>query len=192
MRIIAGKHKGRKIELVKEAASLVRPTSDFVRESIFNILMHSKHSHNGDSFVGKRVLDMFCGSGAFGLEALSRGASHVTFIDKSREALISAKAKALKMHEEDTTEIMLTDASKLGRAARPFALIVLDPPYFGKLMEPALTRIVEGGWADEGSLIVIEHDEKEAPSLPPGLRKLDERRYGRAVIELMRLSETGA
>ena len=187
MRIIAGKHKGRKIELGKEAVGVVRPTSDFARESIFNILMHSKHSQNGECFVDKRVLDVFCGSGAFGLEALSRGAAHVTFIDKSREALISAKNNAIKMHEEDTTEFMLTDATKLGRAGRPFALIFLDPPYFTKLMEPALTRIVEGGWADAESLIVIEHDEKEAVMLPAGLKKLDERRYGRAIIELLRL-----
>lgn len=188
MRIIAGKHKGRKIELGKEAGSLVRPTSDFARESIFNILMHSKHSAQGECFIGKNVLDVFCGSGAFGLEALSRGAARVTFIDKSREALMSAKANALKMGEEATTEFMLADATMLGKARAPFALVFLDPPYFGKIMEPALACILKGGWVDAESLIVIEHDEKDAITLPEGLQKLDGRRYGRAIIELLRLS----
>ena len=96
MRIISGKHKGRKIELGKEAASFVRPTSDFAREAIFNILSHSDLGLDRHAYIDQDVLDACCGTGALGLEALSRGAKHVTFVDKSREALANAHFNAKK------------------------------------------------------------------------------------------------
>jgi 16S rRNA (guanine966-N2)-methyltransferase len=185
MRIIAGKHKGRRIELGKEAADIVRPTSDFAREAIFNILTHGKHGH---SFIGEPVLDVFCGTGAFGLEAISRGAASVTFIDKSREALYNARANAMKMKEEDTCEFIQADALKLGRARKPFTLVFLDPPYFGKMLEPALTSLHAGGWIAKDGLVIIEHDAKEQVAFPPEFKALDERRYGRAVINLLVLA----
>lgn len=186
MRIIAGKHKGRTIELGKDPAKLVRPTSDFARESVFNILTHSKHSQNGESFIGKRVLDCFCGTGAFGLEALSRGAAHVTFIDKAREALTMARHNVAKLKEEENTAFYMADATKLGAARSQFSLIFLDPPYFSKLIPPALESLHQGGWLAEDALLVIEHDEKEKVALPDMYELLDERRYGRAIIGIVR------
>ena len=186
MRIISGKHKGRRIEVSKEMGD-IRPTSDFAREAIFNILTHGKSGLNGHSFTDKHVLDVFCGTGAFGLEALSRGAAKVTFIDQSREAIAIAKHNAERMHEESNVEYILTDASKLSRARRAYDLVFLDPPYFKKLIPPTLTSLREGGWIAQDAVIVVEHDAKETLALPEGFEKLDERRYGRAVVELIKL-----
>ena len=188
MRIISGKHKGRRVELVKEAADVVRPTSDFAREAIFNILIHGKHSQNGQSFIDRNVLDVFCGTGALGLEALSRGAAHVTFIDASRDALANARYNATKMKETDNTDFLLTDATKLPKARKRFSLIFLDPPYFGKMIEPSLLSLKNGGWIEEDGLMVVEHDAKDKVAYPEGFEMVDERRYGRAVINLLKLA----
>ena len=185
MRIIAGKHKGRRIELGRDAIT-VRPTSEFAREAIFNILTHSKHAQNGKSFLGKQVLDLYCGTGAFGLEALSRGAAQVTFVDNAREAMATARHNAARMKEEETTNFLLADATRLPRARQAFPLIFLDPPYFSKLIEPTLKSLLDGGWVEKDSLLVLEHDEKESITLPPQFELLDERRYGRARIALVR------
>ena len=187
MRIISGKHRGRKIELGKEAASIVRPTSDFAREAIFNILVHGKHGANGASFIDKEVLDVFCGTGAFGLEALSRGASRVLFIDQSREAIANARYNVLKMKEEASADFLLADATRLGRAKKTYPLVFLDPPYFGKMIEPALKSLHAGGWLDQDSLVIVEHDAKEQVAFPEAFTLLDERRYGRAVVNLLKL-----
>ena len=188
MRIISGKHKGRKIELGKEAADIVRPTSDFAREAIFNILTHSKHGLNGHSFVDKDVLDVFCGTGAFGLEALSRGATRVLFIDQSREAITNTRYNVMKMNETESADFMVADATKLGKAKKAYPLIFLDPPYFKKMIEPALKSLHESGWIAPDSLIVVEHDAKEQVAFPEAFTVLDERRYGRAVVNLLRLA----
>lgn len=186
MRIIAGKHKGRRIELGKDPSGVIRPTSEFAREAIFNILTHGKHGANGQSFMDKQVLDVFCGTGAFGLEALSRGAGHVTFIDQSREAIAAARHNATRMNEMDHADFFLTDASKLARAKKQYALVFLDPPYFGKLIEPTLKALHAGGWLEDDALIITEHDAKENIVLPAPFVVLDERRYGRAVIKLIK------
>lgn len=184
MRIISGKHKGRKIELTRDAADIVRPTSDFAREAIFNILTHGRH---GQSFEGKEVLDVFCGTGAFGLEALSRGASRVTFIDQSREAINNARINAAKMHETEAADFMLADGTKLPRARKAFPLIFIDPPYFGKMIEPALHSLHSGGWVAPDGLVIVEHDAKEKVAFPEAFSVVDERRYGRAVVNMLRL-----
>jgi 16S rRNA (guanine966-N2)-methyltransferase len=186
MRIIAGKHKGRRIELGKNTGDAIRPTSDFAREGIFNILAHGKHGLNGHSFDGQHVLDVFCGSGAFGLEALSRGASEVTFIDKAREAISAVRQNAERFNEIDTVDFVLADATRLSRSKKAYSLIFLDPPYFGKLIPPTLNSLHNGGWLDEESLIVIEHDAKEIVDLPENFSIIDERKYGRAMVKLLK------
>jgi len=188
MRIIAGKHKGRRIELGKDVGGDIRPTSEFAREAIFNILTHGKHGQNGHSFIDKDVLDICCGTGAFGLEALSRGAARVTFLDKSREAVAIAHHNATRMNELDQVDFILADAAKLGRAKKIYSLVFLDPPYFSKMIEPALRGLLSGGWIDKESLIVAEHDAKEKVEYPEAFTILDERRYGRAMINLVRLA----
>lgn len=186
MRIISGKHKGRRIEIVGKDNGSIRPTSDFAREAIFNILMHGKHGLNGESFIDKDVLDVYCGTGAFGLEALSRGARHVTFIDKSREAMATVLHNAERFHESDAIDTILADATKLTRARRPYALVFLDPPYFSKLIEPTLASLLAGGWVAEDGLVIIEHDAKEVVKVPEPFTVIDERRYGRAMLQLLK------
>jgi len=188
MRIISGKHKGRRIELVKEAADTVRPTSDFAREAIFNILTHGKHGLNGHSFIDRQVLDIFCGTGAFGLEALSRGAARVTFIDQSREALANARYNAAKMKETESADFMLADGTKLPKARKAFSLIFIDPPYFSRMIETSLKSLHEGGWIEKDGLVIVEHDAKEQVAFPEPFVIVDERRYGRAIINLLKIS----
>lgn len=185
MRIISGKHKGRRIELPKDTGN-IRPTSDFAREAIFNILVHGKTGLNGHTFEGKSVLDLFCGTGALGLESLSRGASHVTFIDNAREAIATARHNAERIGET-ATDFVLTDATRLGKARHAYDLVFLDPPYFSNLIVPALKGLAAGGWLADDAVIIIEHDAKEEITLPPGFEAVDTRRYGRAVIELVKL-----
>jgi 16S rRNA (guanine966-N2)-methyltransferase len=187
MRIISGKHKGRRVELGKDATG-IRPTSDFAREAIFNILAHGKHAPGGHAYIDKSVLDLYCGTGAFGLEALSRGAAHVTFVDKSKEALFTARHNAERMGETDTSDFILADATRLPRAKKPFSLIFLDPPYFTKLVEPTLASLHATGWIDPEALLVIEHDAKETITIPGEYQLADERRYGRATIKLLTLA----
>ena len=187
MRIIAGKHKGRRIELPKEAAQSVRPTSDFARQAIFNILTHGRHGLNGHSFEGIQVLDVFCGTGAFGLEALSRGAAHVTFVDSAREALAAARHNAERIGELGQADFLLANAAKLGKSSRAYDVVFLDPPYFSGLIGPTLEALKAGGWLAPGATLITEHDAKETLALPQGFSPLDERRYGRAVVALIRM-----
>ncbi|MDE3038856.1 MAG: 16S rRNA (guanine(966)-N(2))-methyltransferase RsmD [Pseudomonadota bacterium] len=184
MRIIAGKHKGRRIDLGKGAGGAVRPTSDFAREAIFNLLAHGRHGLNGHTFSGKAVLDVFCGSGALGLEALSRGAERVMFIDSAREAIASVRQNAERIRE-DAVEFLQADARQLLPSRRGYDLIFLDPPYFGGLLAPALKSLHKSGWIAEGALIVAEHDAKEDIKIPEPFSVTDERRYGRAMVKLI-------
>ena len=186
MRIITGKHRGRKIELGADNGKTIRPTSDFARQAIFNILQHGFDN----AVVDARVLDCFCGTGALGLEALSRGAAHVTFIDKSRDAMAICKHNVAKFKEENACTFILSDAGKLGVAPSPFSLIFIDPPYFSTLIEPTLERLHAGGWLAKDAILILEHDEKETVVLPAHFTKLDERRYGRAVVEVVTFTST--
>lgn len=186
MRIIAGKHKGRRIEFNKDAGAHIRPTSDFARQAIFNILTHGHHGLNGHTFDGKHVLDVFCGSGAFGMEAISRGAASVMFIDQAREAIITARKNIERMYETENADFLLADATQLSKAKRQYSLVFLDPPYFSNLITPALKSLAAGGWLADDAVIVAEHDVKETIALPPGFESVDQRRYGRAVIELIK------
>jgi 16S rRNA (guanine966-N2)-methyltransferase len=186
MRIIAGKHKGRRIELPKELGPGVRPTSDFARQAIFNILAHGRHGLNGQGFEGLQVLDVFCGTGAFGLESLSRGAARVMFIDSAREAIATARHNIERIGELAQADFLQANATKLGRAPRAYQLVFLDPPYFSGLLLPTLAALAEGGWLSPNAILIAEHDEKEALELPAPFERLDERRYGRAVVEVIK------
>lgn len=186
MRIIAGKYKGRRIGLGKDAGDAIRPTSDFAREAIFNLLAHGRHGLNGHTFNGKSVLDVFCGSGALGLEALSRGAEHATFIDSAREAIASVKQNAEHIHADESAEFLYADATQLPHSRKEYDLIFLDPPYFAGLLPPTLKSLQKGGWLAEDALIVVEHDAKEDVKIPVPFSVIDERRYGRAIVKLLK------
>jgi len=183
MRIIGGKFKGHGLSGPKGQAT--RPTSDRVRESIFNILAHGIE---GFALDGARVLDLFAGTGAMGLEALSRGARFCQFVDESAEArgVIRRNADALGVIGQ--CKIWRRDAAKLGPAApQPgFDLIFADPPYNKDLGSKALASLVAGQWFNPQAVVVVEEAEKASLACPPELTELDRRVYGDTQILIAR------
>src|SRR5271167_5158670 len=174
MRIVGGRLRGRLLQT--PASRAIRPTSERLRESIFDILIHR---HAG-VVEGARVVDLFAGSGALGVEALSRGAKFALFVDNGPEAraLLRANVEALALG--GVTRIWRADATLLGRApAGPaFTLAFLDPPYDKGLAGPALAGLVEGGWLAPGALVVVEEAAKAEIAAPAELKAVDERTYG--------------
>jgi 16S rRNA (guanine966-N2)-methyltransferase len=172
MRIVGGRLRGR--TLIGPKSQTIRPTADRLRESLFNILVHGY----GDPTAGARVLDVFAGTGALGLEAMSRGAAFALFVDNSAEArgLIRANIDALGLG--GVTRIFRRDATRLGKAhpVEPFALVFVDPPYGKGLAEAALTSARDGGWLLPDALIVVE-EETGAFKTPPGFVELERRVY---------------
>ena len=184
MRIIGGEKRGLRLAAVGvgDAAAHLRPTADRVREAIFNLLVNGKH---GNPIPGARVLDLFSGTGAFGLEALSRGAAQVTFVDDGAAACTLLRRNIDLMRAADATELLRCDALKLGtNHGAPFDLAFLDPPYGFSLGEQVMPALLSGGWLAPMAMIVWE--EAAAPRLPVGLTLLDQRRYGAACITLAR------
>ena len=161
MRIVGGRLRSRPLAAPKTQA--IRPTSDRLRESLFNVLAHAY----GDPVTGARVLDLFAGTGALGIEALSRGASFALFVDDGAEARALLRENVAALGLGGTTRIFRRDATKLGPAhpIEPFSLVFLDPPYGQGLAERALASALDGGWLAPGALIVVE----EASS-PPSRR----------------------
>ncbi|MEL7013501.1 MAG: 16S rRNA (guanine(966)-N(2))-methyltransferase RsmD [Pseudomonadota bacterium] len=154
----------------------LRPTSDRVRESLFNIL----ESNHADALDGAQVLDVFAGTGALGLEALSRGASHITFIDQGRAALKLLRANIETCNAQSETRVLTRDARSPGRATSAATLIFLDPPYGKALGEKALAALIENAWLAPGALVVWEDNTVVSP--PTSFTELDERRYGDTTI----------
>lgn len=195
MRIIAGKHRGRSLETLKskgtkspKAKPSIRPTSSMAREAIFNIVSHSRiAADDGPPLTGLRVADVCCGSGALGLEALSRGAENVTFVDSSRESLKIVRNNTARFGEMEHAQFLHTPATQLPVLKTPFHLIFLDPPYEGGLLPGILIALLKAGWVDDETLIVIEHDTKLPPLIPEPFQSIDQRKYGRATIQLLEL-----
>lgn len=189
MRIVAGRHRGRTLKTVPGPA--VRPTSDRTRESVFNILAHGIP---GFAFDGVTVVDVFCGTGALGLEALSRGASRATFVDSDAAALKCAKENAARLGEWRNVLALRLDAAQIPpppRAAEaPCALAFLDPPYGAGLLVPALQGLGARGWLAEGAVVVAEMGAKESFEPPRGFTLLQERAYGAAKVAFLRFAET--
>jgi 16S rRNA (guanine966-N2)-methyltransferase len=175
MRIVAGKFGGR--TLTAPAGSAVRPTSDRVREAIFNILAHGMP---GFAFDGARVLDLFAGSGALGLEALSRGAAYCLFVEEAAEARASIRRNVEALGLNGVSKIFRRDATELGPAGQHGAarLAFLDPPYGKGLAERALRSLARGDWLAPGAIVVIEDAQPAALALPPLYRVLDQRSWG--------------
>jgi 16S rRNA (guanine966-N2)-methyltransferase len=172
MRIVGGRLRGRNLTSPKSAA--IRPTADRLRESLFNVLLHG----HGDPVTNARVLDLFAGTGALGLEALSRGASFALFIDDRAEAraLIRANVEALGLG--GTSRIFRRDARKLGGAhpLAPFSLVFADPPYGKGFAEAALLSASEGDWLKPDALIVVE-EAKGKFSPPEPFAELERRAH---------------
>ena len=183
MRIIAGKYRGTKLaEMGKgDAAAHLRPTSDRVRESLFSIL-----SHRG-VLIGANVLDLFAGTGALGLEALSRGAKAVCFVENGRvgQKLITQNVERLR--GEDETTLMRNDATSLGAWPNaPFDLVFLDPPYGKDMGQKALAAALKGGWLTKDAFVVWE--EATPMNAPKGFERIETRKFGDTHVTLLCVS----
>jgi len=185
MRVVGGRLRGRAIAAPKSKA--IRPTADRLRESLFNILVHSFD----DPVTGARVLDLFAGTGALGIEALSRGAAFVLFVDEGAEARALLRENVAALGLGGTCKIFRRDATKLGEAHpnTPFSLGFLDPPYGHGLASAALASARTGGWLMPDALIVVEEAAKAQFDVPEGFREVDRRRYDDTEFIFLRLSE---
>ena len=186
MRIVAGKHRGRTIEA--PPGSTVRPTGDRVREALFNILDHGAYAADGSPFRGRHVLDAFSGTGALGLEALSRGAGHASFLENSGPVRQVLQANITKLGESGRSSVIAGDATKPPRATSPAALVLMDPPYGEGLGGPTLVALTARGWLSPGALAVVEVAAKEAFAPPDGFALIEERIYGAARLVFLRAS----
>ena len=182
MRIVGGRLKGR--ALLGPKSDAIRPTSDRLRESLFNILAHSY----GDPIPGGKVIDLFAGTGAFGLEAISRGADFCLLVDDGAQsrALIRKNVEALGLG--GVTRIFRRDARKLGDAppGPPFTLAFLDPPYDRGLAEPAMTSLARGGWLASEALVIVEEAVAACFEPAPGFETLERRDYGETELIFLR------
>jgi 16S rRNA (guanine966-N2)-methyltransferase len=183
MRIVAGQFRGR--ALVAPQGTHTRPTSDRVREALFNVL---EHGIAGFSLAGQRVLDLFAGTGALGLEALSRGAAFCLFVegDAAARGLIRRNIEALGL--TGVTKVFRRNATDLGPAGNRggFGLAFLDPPYGQALAERALASAAAGGWLAPGAVVAIEESKRAIVALPPGFSALDQRTWGDTQVVLAR------
>lgn len=183
MRIIGGERRGLKLADVGagDAAAHLRPTSDRVREAIFNLLINGGY---GNPVIDARVLDLFAGTGALGLEALSRGAASAAFVDDGAASRALLRRNIELMRAAGTTETFRRNATALGpNPGQRYNLIFLDPPYGKGLGEAALASCITGGWLAPNALIVWEEN---VPPVPPaGLTLLDQRKYGETIITIL-------
>lgn len=183
MRIIAGQYKGRK--LLPPADNSIRPTLAATRESVFNLLMHGQFG--GDNIIGEHVVDLCCGTGAMGLEALSRGARIATFIDKDRKSLELAKQNALHCGASQQSFFVSADATRLPPAKEVASLVMFDAPYDKPILLPSYESLKAGGWLKAGTLLVAEQQRyTEVPALE-GTEIADNRKYGKTNIVIYRV-----
>jgi 16S rRNA (guanine966-N2)-methyltransferase len=181
VRIVGGRLRGRALAAPKSQA--IRPTADRLREALFNILIHAY----GDPVTGARVLDLFAGTGALALEAISRGAAFALFVDDGAEARALLRENVEALGLAAVTRIFRRDATKLGPAhpVEPFSLAFLDPPYGKGLAEKALVSAREGGWLTDEAMIVVE-DVADAFKPPEGFEEIERRKYDDTEFTLLR------
>ncbi len=182
LRIIGGRFKGRQLEAPTGRGT--RPTTDRVREALFNILEHMDPS----VLPGAVVLDLFAGTGALGLEALSRGADRCLFVDDDRTAIAAISKNAQSLDLEDVVEIIRGDARRLGRAKATATLVFADAPYCRGLIGPALTNALDKGWLAAGAMVVLEVDGDEDIDLAPAFNEMEARTYGGTKIVFFSLA----
>ena len=182
MRIVAGRFRGK--TLASPRSHGTRPTSDRLRETIFNVLAHGI----GFELEGARVLDLFAGTGALGFEAISRGARHCTFIEEGAEARGVIRTNMENLGLNGVAKIFRRDATRLGGAGTidPFNLVFADPPYGKGLGEMALTSAAKGGWLQPGTLCVLEESAAATPGFPRGFSELDRRLAGDSQVILLK------
>ena len=188
MRVIGGRLRGRELAAPsRKAPACLRPTRDRIRESIFNLLLHGNYA---DPPVpeGMRVLDLFAGTGALGIEALSRGADWSTFVDTDPDARALIRGNLESLGLTGSARVWRRDACDLARHhGPPFDLVLLDPPYGLDLIGRALASASDGCWLAEGALAVIEHGSRDRPSFPEEWTVLLQRRYGETTLGVLRM-----
>ena len=184
MRIVGGKHKGRSLKA--PAGTATRPTTDRTRESLFNILTH----RDDLQLDGARVIDLFAGSGALGLEAMSRGAAYCLFVEQAAPARAAIRENIESLNLFGQTRIHRRSATALGNipasAGGPFSLAFLDAPYDQGLTAPALQELRAGNWLDPAALCIVEQGKREAPAVPSGFEELDRRLFGDTQIGILK------
>ena len=182
MRVVGGRLRSRPLAGPKSHA--LRPTADRLREALFNILLHGY----GDPVTGARVLDLFAGTGALGIEAISRGAAFALFVDDGVEARALLRDNIESLGLGGVTRIFRRDASRLGPAhpLEPFTLAFLDPPYGKGLAEKALTSARDGGWLKPGALVVVEEAADAGFKAPEGFEELERRQYDDTELVFLR------
>jgi 16S rRNA (guanine966-N2)-methyltransferase len=184
MRIVGGRWRGRALAAPESQA--IRPTSDRLREALFNVLAHAYD----DPVPGARVLDLFAGTGALGLEALSRGAAFATFVDEGAEARGLIRRNVEALGAGGISRLFRRDATRMGAVAPnpPVSLVLCDPPYGRALGGPALSSCLAGGWLAPGALVVVEEAAGSGFILPDGFAESERRRYGESEIVIGRLA----
>ena len=182
MRVVGGRLRGRNLAAPKSQS--IRPTSDRLRESVFNILAHAYD----DPIADARVLDLFAGTGALGIEALSRGAAFALLIDDGAEARALIRQNVDTLGLGAATRVFRRDATKLGpvHPVEPFGLAFLDPPYRKGLAEQALASMRDGGWLVPQALVVVEEAADAAVVAPDGFTELDRRTYDDTMVAFLR------
>lgn len=188
MYIVSGKHKGRRI--ASPEGREVRPTASRVRAAVFNILAHGRYGEEG--ILNGAVADIFCGSGAMGLEAISRGAQSVTFVDKNTESLKAVEYNLRHFGESDRARLLRADSSQLPAAPHPHRLVIMDPPYRSGLAIGSLATALAGGWIAADGVVVLEQSAKEPVVIPLGFTALDDRKYGNTRVLLLGVSANQA
>jgi len=189
MRIVGGRFKGRAIAGPKGDGGLarLRPSSDRLREAVFNLIAHGDYP----DLEGARVLDLFAGTGAMGLEALSRGATRVQFVDDGAEARALLRQNIETFEVIGETKIYRRDATRLGtHRGEAFNFLFLDPPYHKGLGAKAIVSALDGGWLANGATIVHETHAEETPKTEERLSPIDERRYGICKLTISRVDQT--
>jgi|SRR3954453_10850191 len=184
MRVVGGRLKGR--NLASPSSRDIRPTADRLRESVFNILIHAYD----DPIRDARVLDLFAGTGALGIEAISRGAGFALFVDNGAEARALLRNNVEALGLGGVTKVFRRDAADLGPAhpVEPFSLVFLDPPYLKGLAEKALNSLRDGGWLKPGALLVVEEAKAAGFSVPVGFEEVERRLYDDTEFSFLRYS----
>ena len=185
MRVVGGRLKGRSI--AAPTSRDIRPTADRLRESVFNILVHAYD----DPIDGARVLDLFAGTGALGIEAVSRGAAFALFVDNGAEARALLRNNVESLALGGVSKVYRRDATDLGPAhpMQPFSLAFLDPPYGKGLAEKALASLRDGGWLAPSALLVVEEAKAAEFAAPDGFEELERRAYDDTEFVFLRATQ---
>jgi 16S rRNA (guanine966-N2)-methyltransferase len=185
LRIVGGRHRGRIIAAPEGQST--RPTASRAREALFNIQAQANWRPDGTSpLVDARVLDAFAGTGALGLEALSRGATYVTFLDNDSAAVRLIGENIATLRETAAAKVVRADAIRPPPGREPCDLVFLDPPYRSGQAAPALAALSAAGWVAPGAIVTVELAYNEDMVPPAGFEAIDERRYGAAKIVILR------